>query len=131
MIVPGHAQTTRALQFHLAELDGTDVLNAMLPGLGHDWTEILGGSQTALYYSLCVYANEWEAVAARWAREDFTMLQPTTPCWVIPAVHANNALKKKIAQKELEMCVISSAAPIPCALEYFIGGCFVHYYSDM
>jgi hypothetical protein len=39
----------RDLQFHLAELDKPNVLNGLLPGLGRDWTEILGGSLTNLF----------------------------------------------------------------------------------
>ena len=64
----GHVLTpfaVRGLQFHLAEFDKPDVLNGMLPGLGRDWNEILGGSQTGVFGLLSAYAMEWEVVAAR------------------------------------------------------------------
>ena len=31
-----------------------------------------------------VYATEWEAVAARWAADDHTLLQPSEPSWCLP-----------------------------------------------
>ena len=86
------------------------MLNAMLPGLGRDWTEILGGSLSQLFYYLAAYIMEWEAVAARWARDDHALLQPATPCWVLPVIYAMNLLKQKVAKKELELCGPPSAA---------------------
>ena len=98
-------------QMHLAELPKPDVLNSMLPGLGRDWTEILG-ALSAVYYRTASYATEWEAVAARWAADDHTLLQPAEPCWLIPLTYVGNMLKQTVAKKELELCgspVVSSA----------------------
>jgi hypothetical protein len=50
----------------------------MLPGLGRDWTEILG-ALSGVHYRTASYATEWEAVAARWAADDHTLLQPAEP----------------------------------------------------
>ena len=86
-------------------LDRPDVLNSMLPGLGRDWTEILGGSQAVIFYWVVVYAMEWEVVAAHWARDDHALLQPATPCWNTPAMFCNALMKAKTAKKELELCV--------------------------
>jgi len=86
------------------------VLNAMLPGLGRDWTEILAGSLSQLFYYLAAYTMEWEAVAARWARDDHALLQPAAPCWALPVVYAVNLLKQKVAKKELELYGPPSAA---------------------
>ena len=90
-------------QMHLAELGKPDVLDAMLPGLGRPWGDILGGSQMNLFHNLAAYAAEWEAVAARWANEDHTLLQPASPCWIMPLVYALVVLKQAVAKKELEL----------------------------
>ena len=82
----------------------------MLPGLGRDWTEILGGSMSAPFHYLAAYIMEWEAVAARWARDDHALLQPAAPCWTMPVLYAVNLLKQKVAKKELELCGPPSAA---------------------
>ena len=88
---------------HLAELPKPDVLNSMLPGLGHDWTEIIV-ALSMTYYKTASYALEWEAVAARWAADDHTLLQPAEPCWLWPLLYVNNMLKQTVAKKELELC---------------------------
>ena len=98
----------RVVQFHLAELGKPDVLNGMLPGLGRDWTEILGGSQASVFASTNAYVMEWEAVAARWARDDHALSQPTMPCWVLPAIYCIMLMKGKIAKKELELCAVAT-----------------------
>ena len=90
-------------QMHLAELPSADVLNSMLPGLGRDWTEILS-SMGHVYYRTASYATEWEAVAARWAADDHTLLQPAEPCWLGPLMYVGNMLKQTVAKKELELC---------------------------
>ena len=90
-------------QMHLAELPKPDVLNSMLPGLGRDWTEIIV-ALSDVYYRTASYATEWEAVAARWAADDHTLLQPAEPCWLLPLMYAGNLLKQTVAKKELELC---------------------------
>ena len=90
-----------------------DGLNSMLPGLGRDWTEILG-SMGHVYYRTVSYATEWEAVAARWAADDHTLLQPAKPCWLMVLSYVGNMLKQTVAKKELELCdgpLIVSFAP--------------------
>ena len=98
----------RGLQFHLAELDKSDVLNGMLPGLGRDWTEITP-SLSVVFHSFAVYALEWEAVAASWARDEHALLQPAVPRWYLPAVYSITLMKGKIAKKELELCALPTA----------------------
>ena len=88
---------------HLAELGKPDVLDAMMPGLGRPWGELLAGSQAHLFHSMAGYAAEWEAVAARWANEDHAMLQPASPCWIMPIIYAVAVLKQAVAKKELEL----------------------------
>ena len=79
------------------------MLDAMLPGLGRPWGDILGGSQMNLFHNLAAYAAEWEAVAARWANEDHALLQPASPCWIMPIMYAVVLLKQTVAKKELEL----------------------------
>ena len=88
---------------HLAELEKPDVLNSVLPGLGHDWGEVLGGSMQIVLYRTVVYAT-WEAVAARWVADDHALLQPSEPGWGLPLLMAQNMLKQKVAKNELELC---------------------------
>jgi hypothetical protein len=99
---------------HLAELPKPDVLNSMLPGLGRDWAELLASLGNA-YYRTASYAAEWEAVAARWAADDHTLLQPAEPCWLLPLTYTGNMLKQTVAKKELELCggpLVSSASGV-------------------
>ena len=56
------------------------------------------------YYQTAHYAAEWEAVAARWAADDHTLLQPAEPCWLLPLTYTGNMLKQTVAKKELELC---------------------------
>ena len=96
---------------HLAELPKPDVLNSMLPGLGRDWAEIIV-ALSSVCYRTASYATEWEAVAARWAADDHTLLQPAEPCWLLPLTYVGNMLKQTVAKKELELCggpLVSSA----------------------
>ena len=74
-----------------------------MPGLGRDWTEIIHGLN-GVYYHTASYATEWEAVAARWAVDDHTLLQPAEPCWLVPLMNVGNMLKQTVAKKELELC---------------------------
>ena len=97
----------RGLQFHLSELDKPDVLNGMLPGLGRDWTEITPSLSHA-FVGFAMYALEWEAVAASWARDEHALLQPATPSWTTPAMFSIMLMKGKIAKKELELCALPS-----------------------
>ena len=80
-----------------------DVLNSMMPGLGRDWTEILG-ALSVVYYRMASYATEWEVVATRWVADDHTLLQPAELCWFGPLIYAANMLKQTVAKKELELC---------------------------
>jgi hypothetical protein len=42
-------------------------------------------------------------VAARWAADDHTLLQPAEPCWLWPLTTVGNMLKQTVAKKELEL----------------------------
>ena len=89
-----------------------DVLNAICPGLGHDWPELLFGSTTNLFYHMANYATQWEAIAACWAEGDYTLLQPAEPCWFSPLVVVVSIMMQTVTAKELELC---AAHPPLCA----------------
>jgi hypothetical protein len=83
----------------------------MLPGLGRDWAELIV-ALSGVYHRTAQYATEWETVAARWAADDHTLLQPAEPCWLGPLLYTGNILKQTVAKKELELCgspLVSSA----------------------
>ena len=91
----------------------------MLPGLGRDWTDILAASQPQAFQFLYAYIAEWDAVVARWARDDHVLLQPRAPCWVVPVGFCITLMKGKIAKKELELCAVPTIHhyPVPFAIE--------------
>jgi hypothetical protein len=100
--VNGHHESLPIVQHHLAELGKPGELDAMMPGLGRSWGELIA-NQGHIMTNTIAYAAEWEAVAARWASEDHAQLQPATPCWVMPLLFINVLLKQKVAKKELEL----------------------------
>ena len=91
----------------MAELGKPDMLDSMLPGLGRGWNETLAGSLNNVVGWSVNYAMQWEAVAARWAREDYELLQPAVPCWMFPLVYVIAVLKGTVAKKQLELCATS------------------------
>ena len=105
---------------HLAELAEPGVLNSMMPGLGRDWAEIIV-TLANVYYRTAPYAAEWEAVAARWAADDHTLLQPAEPCWLGPLAYVGNILKQTVAKKELELCDGPLAPCAPRAVVWHAG----------
>ena len=68
------------------------------------WMEVLGGSQASVFDRLATYAMQWEAVPARWARDDHALLQPAGASWHTAAVYCNTIMKGKTAKRELELC---------------------------
>ena len=78
----------------------------MLPGLGCPWGEIMAGSQAQIFMNTAGYAAECLGGGGRapGANEDHTtMLQPASPCWIMPLVFALVVLKQTVAKKELEL----------------------------
>jgi hypothetical protein len=82
------------------------VLDKALPGLGREWGAALFGTTSNAYYGTLSYVGQFEAIAARWANEDYTFLQPTMPCWIHQLNILNNANSQTAATKQLEMCAI-------------------------
>ena len=89
-----------------------DVLNTIYPGLGHDWSELLFGTTTNLFYLLANYATQWEAIAACWTEGDYTLLQPAEPCWAHQLTIIVSIMAQTVTAKELELC---AAHPPLCA----------------
>jgi hypothetical protein len=92
------------VQLHLKESVKADVLNAIYPGLGHDWSEFLFGSAGNLFPLMANYAAQWEAIAACWAEGDYTLLQPAEPCWVWQLMVVVPTMAQTVTAKELELC---------------------------
>ena len=101
------------------------MLNAIFPGLGYDWDELLNGSTAMLFAHMAIYTRQWEAVVARWAEGDHTLLQPAEPCWfhMLAAVIAN--MWQTSLAKELELCdsPLSLASTLPDERVKSIYGC--------
>jgi hypothetical protein len=95
-------------QQHLSEMVKVDVLNAIFPGLGHDWSELMFGSTTNLFVLMANYATQWEAIAACWAEGDYTLLQPTEPCWAWLLGVIVSIMSQTVTAKELELCAAHS-----------------------
>ena len=85
-----------------------DVLNAIFPGLGHDWSELNFGTTTVLFYHMANYATQWEAIAACWAEGDYTLLQPVEPCWAWLLGVIVSIMTQNVTAKELELCAAHS-----------------------
>jgi hypothetical protein len=81
-----------------------DVLNAIFPGLGHDWSELLFGTTKNLFDLWANYTRQWEATVVYWAEGDYTLLQPTEPCWVLPLMVVVTMMMQTVTAKELELC---------------------------
>ena len=96
-------------QLHLKESVKADVLNAIYPGLGHDWSELLFGTTTNLFYLMANYATQWEAIAACWAEGDYTLLQPAEPCWYAQLTVVVSIMMQTVTAKELELCAVPKA----------------------
>jgi hypothetical protein len=93
-----------AFQFHLRTTIKPEVLDKILPGLGRGWAKPLGGTTSNIFYTMLNYASQWEAVAARWAEDDHTQLQPTEPCWIWPVIILMVMMLQSTQAKELELC---------------------------
>ena len=91
-------------QLHLKEDVKADVLNAICPGLGHDWSELLFGTTTNLFYLMANYATQWEAIAACWAEGDYTLLQPMEPSCLSQLLVVVAMMQQTVTAKELELC---------------------------
>ena len=91
------------VQFHLRVSTKPEVLDKTMPGLGRDWAEPLSETTASVFYQLLVHAAQWEAVAARWAEDDHTQLQPTEPCWVRQVVTLTMLMNQSTQAKELEL----------------------------
>ena len=64
---------------------------------------------------MVVHVAQWEAVAARWAEDDHTQLQPTEPCWAGPANRLLSVMLQTVQAKELELCARFCMPPLSIA----------------
>jgi hypothetical protein len=101
-------------QLHLKESVKADVLNAIFPGLGHDWSELNFGTTTNLFHLMPNYATQWEAIAACWAEGDYTLLQPTEPSCLEQLLVVVIMMQQTVTAKELELCALRRAFATLC-----------------
>ena len=92
------------VQWHLRIAMRPDSLDNISPGLGRGWAEPVGGSTTNIFHTMQTHISQWEAVAARWAEDDHTQLQPTEPCWAGPMNTLLLLMMQSAQAKELELC---------------------------
>jgi hypothetical protein len=92
------------MQWHFRSSVKINVLDKALPGLGRDWGDVLGGSCSSTFMRMLGYVTEFEAVAAQWAEDDHTMLQPTEPCWMWPMCVTISVMAAKSMATEQELC---------------------------
>ena len=85
-----------------------DVLNAIFPGLGHDWSELNFGTTTQFFHLTANYATQWEAIATCWAAGDYTLLQPTEPSCLLQLLTVVVSMMHTVSAKELELCAAHS-----------------------
>jgi hypothetical protein len=101
-------------QLHLKESVKVDMLNAIFPGLGHDWSELNFGTTTNLFYLTANYATQWEAIATCWAEGDYMLLQPTEPSCLSQLMAVVSMMNQTVTAKELELCALRRAfAAVP------------------
>ena len=67
-----------ATKSHLNESLAPARLDPLLPGIGRDWTSLVG-TLSMLYCQLRVYVAQFESLAGRWEQERFDLLQPDSP----------------------------------------------------
>ena len=91
-----------------------EALDKTSPGLGRGWAEPLGGTTTHVFNQIATHAAQWEAVAARWAEDDHTQLQPTEPCWIWSMNRLLVLMMQSAQAKELELCAHTCTALIYC-----------------
>jgi hypothetical protein len=91
-----------------------DALNAIFPGLGHDWSELLFGTTDNLFYLTANYATQWEAIAACWAEGDYMLLQPTVPSCLHQLLVVGTMMHQTVTAKELELCALRRAFATLC-----------------
>ena len=103
------------VQWHLRASMRPELLDKTMPGLGRGWEDILGGTTTNVLHQMVVHVAQWEAVAARWAEDDYTQLQPTEPCWIGPANRLLTAMMQTVQAKELELCARLCMPPLSIA----------------
>jgi hypothetical protein len=96
-------------KFHLNESLAPARLDPVLPGIGRDWTSLIG-SLSVMYYQLGTYAAQFESLAVRWKEEQFDLLQPDTPGLHIALMYLSMEQLKDVSTKELQLVGASSGS---------------------
>ena len=80
----------------------------MLPGIGRDWSFI--PSLTVLFVWLEIYLGQFESLLARWARDEWEVLEPAMPRVHIVLAMVMLHMQKIVGAKELELVGVSSGS---------------------
>jgi hypothetical protein len=98
-----------ATKMHLNESLAPARLDPLMPGIGRDWTSLVG-TLSVLYFQLHTYAGHFESLALRWEEERFDLLQPDRPGMHIILILLSIEQIKDVATKELQLVGASSGS---------------------
>jgi hypothetical protein len=94
---------------HLNEGLAPTRLDPVLPGIGRDWTSLVG-TLSLLYFQLQIYAGQFESLVGRWEEERFDLLQPDLPGLHHILMLLSAEQIKDVGTKELQLLGASSGS---------------------
>ena len=100
-----------ATKSHLNEGIAPARLDPLLPGIGRDWTSYFG-SMSNLFFTMRVYAAQFESLAGRWEEERYDLLQPDIPGLHVVMLFLIVEQMKDVGKKEVELVGMSSGARV-------------------
>jgi hypothetical protein len=111
-----------ATKMHLNESLAPARLDSVLPGIGGDWSTLLG-TLSLLFYQLHAYVGQFESLAGRWAEERFDLLQPDLPGPHHILMFLTIEQLKDVTAKELQLVGVSSGMRVAAGgLAFMKGG---------
>ena len=111
-----------ATNSHLNEGIAPARLDPLLPGIGRDWTSYIG-TLSNVYFTMRVYAAQFESLAGRWEEERYDLLQPDSPGLHIVMMFLILEQIKDVGKKEVELVGMSSGArAVAGGIDFVKGG---------
>jgi hypothetical protein len=98
-----------ATKTHLNESLAPARLDPLLPGIGRDWTSLLG-TLSNMYFQLVVYVGQFDSLVGRWEEERFDLLQPDSPGLHLIMNILSGEQLKDVSTKELQLLGASSGS---------------------
>ena len=80
-----------------------------MPGIGRDWTSYIG-TMSNVYFTMRVYAAQFESLAGRWEEERYDLLQPDSPGLHIVMMFLILEQIKDVGKNEVELVGMSSGS---------------------